>query len=108
MNNPSSIEQINSIASIAMINDKFRKGNTSFGKFGGYCLTDRVTSLSFENFLQLIQLIREFNNFNSVNDPYGEHDYGQVYLNDEEYFFKIDLTDGFFNRTMTIGHCLDQ
>ena len=75
---------------IAELNDRFRKGNMSLGQ---YNFAPGVQALAPEKQQQLIQLVRNFDSFTPDNDPYGEHDFGKVALDDEDYFFKIDYFD---------------
>lgn len=42
---------------------------------------------------QILTAVRAFSAFTPDNDPYGEHDFGQVIVNNENYFFKIDYYD---------------
>lgn len=41
----------------------------------------------------ILEAVRQFDSFSSDNDPHGEHDFGQVIVNNEKYFFKIDYYD---------------
>lgn len=75
---------------IADLNDRFRKGDL---KLGQYNMTQGVKALTPEKRLELIQLVRDFDSFTPGNDPYGEHDFGKVKLNGEDYCFKIDYYD---------------
>ena len=34
--------------------------------------------------------VREFGTFDEDNDPYGEHDFGEIELGGDNYFFKIN------------------
>lgn len=42
---------------------------------------------------KVISAVMAFNNFTKENDPYGEHDFGKVIVDDEAYFWKIDYYD---------------
>ncbi len=75
---------------IAELNDRFRQGDRSLGK---YKMTAVVGCLTSEKLTQLLQLVQQFNQFNSDNDPWQEHDFGKVMLDGEDYFFKIDYYD---------------
>lgn len=75
---------------IADLNDRFRKGDMSLGQ---YNFTQGVQALTREKQQQLIQMVRDFDSFTSGNDPYGEHDFGKVKLNSEDYCFKIEYYD---------------
>ena len=48
---------------------------------------------------ELITLVGEFKEFNEDNDPHHEHDFGEVVLEGEKYFWKID----YYDPTMTQG-----
>jgi hypothetical protein len=41
----------------------------------------------------VITAVRAFENFTRGNDPYGEHDFGQVDVKGQVYFWKIDYYD---------------
>jgi len=80
---------VNSI--IAELNDKFRcSGDQSLGKF---VMTDTISSLPPEKQIELLHLVQTFNQFNAKNDPWKEHDFGKIVLDDLQYVFKIDYFD---------------
>jgi hypothetical protein len=74
---------------IAALNDNFRQ--TFRG--GKIALTEGVQDLSVEDRLHLFTAVRGHDTFEPDNDPYGEHDFGTIELNEEKYFFKIDYYD---------------
>lgn len=74
---------------IQELNDRLRK--TGLG--GKYVLTRAVTVRAAEALPELLRLIREFDDFRPGNDPWGEHDFGEVVLNGERFFWKIDAYD---------------
>ncbi|OWZ90406.1 hypothetical protein B9J07_27865 [Sinorhizobium sp. LM21] len=39
---------------------------------------------------RILDAIRDFSDFNEDNDPHGEHDYGRVTVDGEEFMFKFD------------------
>jgi hypothetical protein len=39
---------------------------------------------------QVIEAVRNFDSFTGDNDPHQEHDFGQVIVGGQKYFFKID------------------
>lgn len=41
----------------------------------------------------ILTAVREFKTFTQDNDPHGEHDFGQVMVAGEKYFWKIDYYD---------------
>lgn len=57
-------------------------------------MTAGVQALAPEKQVELIRLVRCFDQFTPDNDPYSEHDFGRVTLDDgEDYFWKIDYYD---------------
>jgi hypothetical protein len=63
----------------------------------------------------IITAVRQFNKFTKSNDPYGEHDFGMVEVEGENYYWKIDYYDTDFtsgadpyegpcSRALTIMH----
>ena len=72
---------------IARKNDLFR---TTF--MGGRVLFTEGVRES-EELDEILTAVRTFNMFTPDNDPYGEHDFGKITVNDEDYFFKIDYFD---------------
>ena len=75
---------------IAELNDQFRQGDM---KLGQYMMSVGVQALARSKQVQLIRLVQSFDSFTSGNDPYGERDFGQVTLDAEDYFWKIDYYD---------------
>lgn len=75
---------------IAELNDRFRQGDMSLGQ---YMMTTGVQALPTDKQNQLHQLVQNFDQFTPDNDPYGEHDFGKVTLDGDEYFWKIDYYD---------------
>ena len=73
------------VATIAMLNDGFRKSGQ------GITVTQGVQAI--EDLIGLIDEIRRFNDFNKDNDSYGEHDFGTVYWYGEKVFWKLDYYD---------------
>jgi len=62
-----------------------------------------------EDLQEIVDAVRAFNDFSPDNDPFGEHDFGKIVVNGEEYFWKIDYYDDNYeyfkedgNRVMTI------
>lgn len=74
---------------IRELNDRLRR--TGIG--GKVVMTRAVAALSPEDLGALIKKVREFDAFTPGNDPWGEHDFGEVVLNGERYFWKIDAYD---------------
>lgn len=76
-------------ARIALLNDALR--TTFYG--GTVRVTAGVVNLPEEEHCAVLEAIRGFNDFKPENDPYGEHDFGSVKLNNTLYYFKIDYYD---------------
>lgn len=74
---------------IRELNDQLR--TTGYG--GRTLLTRAVTTLPTGKVLAILDAIRAFDDFNVGNDPWNEHDFGKVELEDETYFWKIDAYD---------------
>jgi len=58
---------------------------------GQIMLTIGVQSLEDNVRAQVLRAVRDFDDFSPDNDPYQEHDFGSVEVQNEKYFFKIDL-----------------
>jgi hypothetical protein len=70
---------------IQQLNDQFRR------QVGAdWYMSQGVAELPHEKKLQLLALVINFNLFDEGNDPYGEHDFGQVKLDGVKYFWKCD------------------
>ncbi len=76
-------------AAIRDKNDVFRKSFSG----GRVLLTPGVTNLSADHQQAVISAVRAFDDFSPDNDPYGEHDFGAVPLEDAVFFWKIDYYD---------------
>jgi hypothetical protein len=72
---------------ITELNDRFRQHNLGFGQV---VMTSAVNALPIEQQTALMQMVKGFSDFNEGNDPYGEHDFGSVEFEGEEYLWKID------------------
>ena len=69
-------------------NDEFRKNMRSTPRVKGQVvITSGVQGLDIE---KIAQEIRAFDTFNEDNDPYKEHDFGQVIVDGNKIFWKID------------------
>ena len=69
---------------IAKLNDEFRRG-------GQWMVTPSVMML--EDLHGLYKVIKEYEVFTEDNDPYGEHDFGNLSWNGDPIFWKIDYYD---------------
>lgn len=88
-------DQTTNTNKIAELNDRFR--NTYWG--GQVMATRGVSELSDAVREKLFKAVMEFDKFTPDNDPYGEHDFGKVVINNTSFFWKIDCYD----LTMTFG-----
>ncbi|HET9098264.1 MAG TPA: DUF3768 domain-containing protein [Candidatus Saccharimonadales bacterium] len=73
------------ITRIAALNDHFRQTSNHF------LLTNGVSNLP--NIPGLIGEIRRYKDFNEDNDPYEEHDFGNLSWQGRSIFWKIDYYD---------------
>ena len=73
-------------AKIAQLNDAMR----AFGTGGSVMATAGFMALDGELKVKFLREIRKFNTFNADNDPYGEHDFGSINLDNTTVFWKID------------------
>lgn len=88
--------------SVAELNDEFRKGiyfTTAASVNDGanqYVVTHgcREEFSSHENRMALMLAIANFSHFSEDNDPWLEHDFGSVTVNNQKIFWKID----YFNK----------
>ncbi len=71
------------------LNDQFRQ--TFHG--GTIVVTQGVQALDSSVMDQLMPAIQSFDNFTADNDPYGEHDFGEVIIAGIRIWFKIDAYD---------------
>ena len=82
---------------IAEQNDWFRKKYAEDGvsatEHGKHIMTRGCFTLPMEKQLELIKLVQGFDKFTEDNDPYGQHDFGSVDMDDTKYFWKIDYYD---------------
>lgn len=74
---------------IAALNDKLR---ITF--LGGRVLQSTgVAALDVVTQGEIYQAVRYFDGFTAGDDPYREHDFGKVTVQEEAYFWKIDYYD---------------
>jgi hypothetical protein len=72
---------------IAALNDRFRQ--TYWG--GKVMTTSGVNELSDDTRAAVFAAVMHYDNFTEDNDPYGEHDFGKVVVEGQDFFWKIDL-----------------
>lgn len=70
-------------------NDRLRQT----GRDGKMVMTCAVAQLPAETQIRVLAAVRGFEDFTAANDPWGEHDFGQVVIDGEAYFWKIDAYD---------------
>jgi hypothetical protein len=78
---------------IAALNDRFRQ--TYWG--GKVMTTSGVNQLSEETSAAVFAAVMHYDNFTEDNDPYGEHDFGKVVVEGQDFFWKIDYYDHTLN-----------
>lgn len=77
-------------AQVRMLNDQFRRNGIGHGSI---LLTVGVQSLGEAAVCRLLSAIRAFDHFSADNDPWEEHDFGAVVVDDQRVFWKIDYYD---------------
>jgi hypothetical protein len=70
-------------------NDRLRR--TGLG--GKVFLTRGVAAVDSDTLTQVLQAVRTFDDFKRGNDPWGEHDFGEVIVDGQRFFWKIDAYD---------------
>lgn len=75
--------------------DRWENFNTALYRIPGMllALTDGVASLDMRTLDLLLRKVVEFDAFTPDNDPYGEHDFGNLTMDDTLYYFKWDYYD---------------
>lgn len=81
---------------IRELNDRFRREGRGNGTV---VVTPGVRERGQEFLARAFQNVRDFDRFSEDNDPWGEHDYGAVEIDDEKVFWKID----YYDPTLTQG-----
>jgi hypothetical protein len=71
---------------VRVLNDNFR--TTFVG--GQVVMTPGVAELPLDEKARIILAVQGFTDFDAGNDPHDEHDFGNVELAGETYFFKVD------------------
>jgi len=74
---------------IKELNDQFRR--TGFG--GRQFITPGIQEMGLPAVLTIRQLVSRYDAFCEDNDPYGEHDFGNLTYLNEKVFWKIDYYD---------------
>jgi hypothetical protein len=73
-------------STICALNDAFR---TTF-RGGRVCMSSGVASLPDATRAQILKKVSAFAEFTEDNDPYGQHDFGVVDVDEHRVFWKID------------------
>jgi hypothetical protein len=71
------------------LNDRLRVS----GEGGRIVMTSSIAYVPLDVRTSAMRAIRKFADFSDDNDPWGEHDFGQVTVEDQEFFWKIDYYD---------------
>jgi hypothetical protein len=74
---------------IRTLNDRLRRDMPH----GSVMITHAVAQVSTDKLREIALAIQAFEQFGPGNDPWGEHDFGQVDIDSEAYFWKIDAYD---------------
>jgi hypothetical protein len=74
---------------IRKLNDQFRR--TGLG--GRQFITPGIQEMGLLDVLTIRQLVASYDAFCEDNDPYGEHDFGNLTHRDQTVFWKIDYYD---------------
>ena len=82
-------------ARIRSLNDRLR----SCGVGGRILVTQGVLDLGPQLFRKFYQAMQSFDEFSDANDPYDEHDFGAIDLDERRVFWKID----YYDLTLTNG-----
>jgi Protein of unknown function (DUF3768) len=82
------------IARIRELNDAFRKYPWSDQPaLGRTVVTAGINAYGREFVLKVLDAVAAFDNFTGDNDPHGEHDFGNLEVDGEKIYFKIDYFD---------------
>jgi len=74
---------------IRELNDQFRRT----GHNGRQFITPGIQEMGLPAVLTIGQLVASYDAFSEDNDPYGEHDFGNLTYRGEKIFWKIDYYD---------------
>ena len=84
---------------IAELNDMARSQVPFSGSDHKTLWTQGISALPHSDQAVIMDRVRSFDDFTNDNDPYGEHDFGQVEYDGNKIFWKID----YYDRGMTSG-----
>jgi len=77
------------------LNDQFRRT----GDGGRQLITPGIQEMGLVATLTIRQLVAKYDAFCEDNDPYGEHDFGNLEYQGHKVFWKID----YYNATLSAG-----
>ena len=77
------------VARIRALNDALR----IYGQGGDIVLTRGVCDKGDDFVARAFRAVADFDAFTEGNDPHGEHDFGDVKVDSETLFFKVDYYD---------------
>lgn len=75
---------------IRELNDAFRTSGLGNGSF---MLTSGLQERGSAFVVAAVDAVRAFDSFSEENDPWGEHDFGAIEIEEVRVFFKIDYYD---------------
>lgn len=69
-----------------------------------FLMTRGITSLDFNEVMEILEKVKNFKDFNEGNDPWKEHDFGSFEHNGKKIFWKIDDYAGHegYNLVLTV------
>ncbi len=76
-------------AAVRKLNDEFRR--TLIG--GTVLMTTGVVALGADAQAEALAKVQAFDAFNADNDPWAEHDFGEIEVEGERLFWKLDYFD---------------
>ncbi|MDQ3044330.1 MAG: DUF3768 domain-containing protein [Chloroflexota bacterium] len=75
--------------SVSQLNDNLRRNWVD----GRVAWTHGIEQLGIDTIIKIFEAVHQFDTFTPDNDPYGEHDFGAIYVNGQRIFWKIDYYD---------------
>lgn len=76
-------------AAVRKLNDEFRRTLTG----GTVLMTAGVVALGADAQAEALAKVQAFDGFNADNDPWAEHDFGEIEVAGARLFFKLDYFD---------------